>query len=269
MVAAMTRHGCAVLVFAMMASCGGARGGVSGDPIPMGCTAGTSEACSCESGASGTRTCQADGTFAACACAGEDAMVSMDATVVPDLPGSDLTLPDLPQSEPPAPDRMVTCSAPRLDCDNNAANGCETDTTTSASHCGRCNNACPAGRSCVAGVCSTASCPTGQTSCSGACVNTQNNTANCGACGTRCNAGDTCVSGRCTPPAGMCPSSCRTESDCAPCRTAGDPGNYCCISGLCLYMTGACGPVGTDGGSGTGDDVPDAGGGGGGDAAFD
>jgi hypothetical protein len=44
----------------------------------------------------------------------------------------------------------------------------------------------------------------------------------------------------------MCPSSCRAESDCAPCRTPGDPGNYCCISGLCLYMSGACMPVGTD-----------------------
>jgi len=113
--------------------------------------------------------------------------VAPDATGLPDLPVSDFGAPETPG---------LTCSAPRLNCDNNAANGCEADTSTSAAHCGRCNNPC--------------------------------------------NAGDTCSGGRCNPPAGVCPSSCRAESDCAPCRAAGDPGNYCCISGLCLYMTGAC-----------------------------
>ncbi len=56
-----------------------------------------------------------------------------------------------------------------------------------------------------------------------------------------------------TAPPGMCPSSCRATSDCDPCRTAGDPGNYCCISGLCLYMTGACSAPVPDGGTSPGD----------------
>ncbi len=188
----------------------------------------------CASGAAGTRTCQDDGTFAACVCAGEDAMVTMDATGLPDLPSLDQSVPETPG---------LTCTAPRLNCDNNAANGCETDTTSSALHCGRCNNPCPSGTGCSGGSCG---CASGTTSCGGSCVNTQTDTAHCGACGTRCNSGETCSGGRCTPPAGMCPSSCRAESDCAPCRTPGDPGNYCCISGLCLYMSGACMPVGTD-----------------------
>lgn len=42
------------------------------------------------------------------------------------------------------------------------------------------------------------------------------------------------------PQPASCPSSCGANVDCAPCATPGDPGNYCCVSGLCLYMTGAC-----------------------------
>ena len=40
---------------------------------------------------------------------------------------------------------------------------------------------------------------------------------------------------------GMCPASCRADGDCNP-ATPGDPGNYCCISGLCLYMTAPAWP---------------------------
>jgi hypothetical protein len=65
-------------------------------------------------------------------------------------------------------------------------------------------------------------------------------------------------------PMGMCPASCRADGDCNPCATPGDPGNYCCISGLCLYMTGACMAPPPDGGS-SGGDAGDSGGGGGGD----
>lgn len=66
-----------------------------------------------------------------------------------------------------------------------------------------------------------------------------------------------------------CPSSCGSDIDCNPCRTFSDPDSirYCCLSGLCISMTGACPsgmmmpPGGGDGGAG-GD-----GGGGGADAA--
>lgn len=68
---------------------------------------------------------------------------------------------------------------------------------------------------------------------------------------------------RSTPPdtstPGMCPASCRADGDCNPCATPGDPGNYCCISGLCLYMTGACMAPAPDGGSSSGDGGGDGG----------
>ncbi|MFO0628035.1 MAG: nidogen-like domain-containing protein [Polyangiales bacterium] len=47
----------------------------------------------------------------------------------------------------------LSCSTGRGDCDGNAGNGCETDTTNSTAHCGACGNVCPSGRSCVAGAC--------------------------------------------------------------------------------------------------------------------
>ena len=65
------------------------------------------------------------------------------------------------------------------------------------------------------------------------------------------------------PPAGMCPASCRADGDCNPCATPGDPGNYCCISGLCLYMTGACMAPAPDGGTAPADGGGDGGGDGG------
>lgn len=39
------------------------------------------------------------------------------------------------------------------DCDGRAANGCETDLTADAEHCGACGNACAQGVPCVAGAC--------------------------------------------------------------------------------------------------------------------
>ncbi|MBI5518342.1 MAG: hypothetical protein HY909_31515 [Deltaproteobacteria bacterium] len=45
------------------------------------------------------------------------------------------------------------CMGALGDCDGAVANGCETDTRASNAHCGRCGNACGAGRLCVAGAC--------------------------------------------------------------------------------------------------------------------
>ena len=57
-----------------------------------------------------------------------------------------------------------------------------------------------------------------------------------------------------------CPSACTADVDCDPCRTSSDPSTvrYCCLSGLCISMTGACptsmtGGGGGDGGAGGGD----------------
>jgi hypothetical protein len=50
---------------------------------------------------------------------------------------------------------------------------------------------------------------------------------------------------------GVCPPSCQTAADCNPCRSPGDPAgsNYCCMSGLCLFMSGTCAPPPVDAGN--------------------
>ena len=60
---------------------------------------------------------------------------------------------DLPNATPGCAASACTvasCTTGFADCDMNPANGCEVDTRVSASHCGRCNNACFA---CAAGAC--------------------------------------------------------------------------------------------------------------------
>jgi hypothetical protein len=49
----------------------------------------------------------------------------------------------------------------------------------------------------------------------------------------------------------VCPASCGASAECDPCRTTDTPSTvqYCCISGLCVSMTGTC-PTSTDGGPG-------------------
>ena len=47
----------------------------------------------------------------------------------------------------------ATCAAPFADCDTLATTGCETDTDSSAAHCGGCGLACSLGDLCSAGTC--------------------------------------------------------------------------------------------------------------------
>jgi hypothetical protein len=48
---------------------------------------------------------------------------------------------------------VASCDAGFADCDGATANGCEVDTRTSTTHCGRCGNACLTAASCAAGAC--------------------------------------------------------------------------------------------------------------------
>lgn len=47
----------------------------------------------------------------------------------------------------------VTCDPGHGDCDADAANGCEVDTSADPKHCGACGSACSGGRPCVLGKC--------------------------------------------------------------------------------------------------------------------
>jgi len=103
---------------------------------------------------------------------------------------------------------LAMCVAPFADCDGNTANGCESNTATSATHCGACSSACAAHPnstvSCEMGTCRYV-CTASFGDCDGNAANgceTNLNSAlaHCGACGRACslpNATATCAAGSC------------------------------------------------------------------------
>ncbi len=109
--------------------------------------------------------------------------------------------------------------------------------TSSATHCGDCDQACAAPRSCREGVCS---CPPGFDVCGGSCVALSADPAHCGQCGRACEATQACVGGSCACGAGQVRCSdgaCRSIGTDA--RNCGVCGNVCgaglkCANGNCV-----------------------------------
>ncbi len=108
-----------------------------------------------------------------------------------------------------------SCAAPFADCDGNAADGCEVDTSSSSSNCGACFTPCapPAGASagCSGSACTITGCPAGMADCdhvfsNGCETNLATDPNNCGACGAKpvevCNLKDDNCNGRCDDVAG-------------------------------------------------------------------
>jgi hypothetical protein len=104
---------------------------------------------------------------------------------------------------------VAACAAGFGDCDNNPANGCETNTNTDRTHCGGCATSCTANNvngDCVAGVCMSTGCATGFADCDGnpanGCeVDTRNDPAHCGGCTSVCSLPNSmagCSMGACT-----------------------------------------------------------------------
>ena len=89
---------------------------------------------------------------------------------------------------------VVTCSAGFGNCNNVAADGCETNTNTNVNDCGSCGNKCATANGtpgCASGMCTVASCTAGFANCNGlvsdGCeTNTTSDGANCGTCGHSC-----------------------------------------------------------------------------------
>jgi len=150
------------------------------------------------------------------------------------------------------------CAAGFGNCDGNAANGCETDTRTSTSHCGACAAACPARANavpaCSASACSSV-CVAGYGECNGSAgdgceTNLATSATHCGACGRTCMTANvataSCSASACTIGScaagfadcdGMASTGCELDvradvNHCGACGRTCTAGQSC-VSGVC------------------------------------
>jgi hypothetical protein len=83
-----------------------------------------------------------------------------------------------------------TCTGTAVDCDGDALNGCESDTTVDSKNCGMCGNVCMNGETCEMGVCGTY-CPKDKANCDNdplnGCETPLNSATDCAFCGDTCN----------------------------------------------------------------------------------
>jgi len=147
----------------------------------------------------------------------------------------------------------LTCSAGRGDCDGTPTNGCETNFSSSNTHCGRCGNTCAAGLTCTDGVCLLSGCASGLTLCGGACVDLNTDASHCGACRRTCvlpNAvpacfAAACIVGACAAGFGDCDGNAAngcevslttSNTHCGACGRGCSTGQTC-VAGACVSST--------------------------------
>ncbi|HEY4106710.1 MAG TPA: hypothetical protein VGM44_22575, partial [Polyangiaceae bacterium] len=102
---------------------------------------------------------------------------------------------------------QVTCNDGFQDCDNEPANGCETNTNIDVTNCSKCGKVCDTtmgSATCKVGVCGVSTCKAGLGDCDAdptTCeTNTTNDVNNCGGCGKACvvpNGTPSCVNSVC------------------------------------------------------------------------
>ena len=150
-----------------------------------------------------------------------------------------------------------TCDATHADCDGDASNGCEVDTSASLDHCGACGTVCTQGRTCQSGACSASACTGALANCDGVEANgcevtTTTDATSCGACGHVCAfahagascANSACVMGSCAAGFADCDGSpangCEVDlasdaANCGACNTACATANgtAACVNATC------------------------------------
>lgn len=97
---------------------------------------------------------------------------------------------------------VLTCENGHADCNGDASDGCEIDTTSDVSNCSSCSNVCPpsanATVACVSGQCRGQCTGTfGDCTAQDGCETDLTLVTSCGACGIACPAGFNCLNGNC------------------------------------------------------------------------
>ena len=175
---------------------------------------------------------------------------------------------------------ISSCTAPLADCNGNAGDGCEVNTSNNPSNCGACGTICFAANgtsTCTSSNCTVATCNAGFGNCDGlysnGCEkNLKTDPLNCNACGTVCNStngsascsngvcGITCNSGfaNCN---GLVSDGCEipitTTSNCGACGVTctNAHGGTACTAGACV-PTCAAGWANCDGNPNNGCETP-------------
>lgn len=149
------------------------------------------------------------------------------------------------------------CPRGTADCDGNAANGCETNTLSSATSCGGCGISCAranATSTCSSGVCTAPVCTSPFLNCdangaNGCEVSPTTDVTNCGSCGNYCRmvpgvGTASCTAGQCTPTCAAgygncdgnalngCEASLNTITNCGRCGSV-CPSGRTCQNGTC------------------------------------
>src|SRR5262245_5565124 len=104
---------------------------------------------------------------------------------------------------------LPVCATGYGNCNGNAGDGCETDTTTTPAHCNGCGLSCAPAHAtplCGSGVCGYQSCDPGFADCNGGaangCETSITTVQNCGSCGSACtnqHGSTSCANGICSP----------------------------------------------------------------------
>jgi len=129
--------------------------------------------------------------------------------------------------------QVKTCTAPFADCNGTTTDGCETNTSTSQTHCGACTGASAncdtvfphASGQCTSGVCKLNTCAAGYENCNTAAsdgceVNLGTDVNHCGTCTTACSTtgtgsgGTSCMGGKCLPKCTGTLLTCNAASGC-------------------------------------------------------
>ena len=135
---------------------------------------------------------------------------------------------------------VASCVQSYADCNAQAADGCEVNTSTSHENCGGCGKACTASEVCLNGSCSS-NCGA-LTNCSGSCVNAATDPQHCGNCSTVCASGQICQAGSCAcgPGLASCGGTCIDTSTSK--QNCGSCGNACTdpADGLAVCNSGKC-----------------------------
>ncbi len=133
-----------------------------------------------------------------------DASRDADATLVADVDARMTDVIDVPDtidvSPDVRPDVLVDTGQDRVCATGLTMCGINcVDTSSSLTHCGRCDNPCVNGSTCVSSTCV---CSAGLRQCAGRCVDLRTDPAHCGACGSICTAPALCLASVCIQPSG-------------------------------------------------------------------